>query len=253
MVASPRMAGEYVRSRFVVWRDPDGIHFLRDPSPRLLRFAAALRLGRLWLLCLLGLGISGCCVAPPRAEELFAVGFRTPEQAFATFQTAVRADDPGLLRRCLSTDFIARNKLSEQVLRVFWEQQKKEQPFLRKGIADARSDGPVEFRGGRARMHAKSHGRGITMTFAREEFCEAWGGGEKLADESAPFRERTGAQDGPEGGRWMYGRMPPPAGIAPDRVTELRFGQEWKIDGFAVDEASQADRKSSGDADGSFP
>jgi hypothetical protein len=239
------MAGEYVRSRFVVWRDLDGIHFLLEPASGLLRFAAAL---------LLWLGISGCCVAPPRAEDLFAVGFRTPEQAFATFQTAVRADDPGLLRRCFSSDFVARNKLSEQMLRVFWEQQKKEQPFLRKGIADASSDGPVEFRGGRARLRAKSHGRRITLTFAREEFCEAWGGREKLADESAPVRERTGVQPSDDGGRWMYGRMPLPAGVAPDRVTELRFGQEWKIDGFAVDdEASQGDRKSTGDADGFFP
>jgi hypothetical protein len=207
---------------------------------------------------LLWFSIAGCCVAPPRAEDLFAVGFRTPEQAFATFQTAVRADDPGLLRRCLSSDFIARNKLSEQVLRVFWEQQQQEQPFLRKGIADARADGAVEFRGGRARMRAKSHGRGITMTFAREEFCEAWGGAEKLADESAPFRERTGLQPGNDGGRWMYGRMPLPAGVAPERVTELRFGQEWKIDGFAVDGeggggAAHAEPKPTGDADGSFP
>jgi hypothetical protein len=246
------MAGEYVRSRFVVWQDPDGIHFLHDSPGGLFRIAAAL---------LLWLGISGCCVAPPRAEDLFAVGFRTPEQAFSTFQTAVRADDPGLLRRCLSSDFIARNKLSEQVLRVFWEQQKQEQPFLRLGISDARTDGPVEFRGSRARMRAKSHGRGITMTFAREEFCEAWGGREKLADESAPFRERTGVQPDGDGGRWIYGRMPLPAGIAPERVTELRFGQEWKIDGFAVDdeasresghEASPGDRKNAGDADG-FP
>jgi hypothetical protein len=226
MVASPTMAGEYVRSTFVVWRDSDGIRFRRT-FPGLL--------AALWIL-LASLWVSSCCVAPPRPQDLLSLGYRTPEQAFSTFQTAVRADDPGLLRLCLSADFKARNKLSEQVMREYWDRLKKQQPFLRKGLADALPEGPAEVRGDRARLRAKSHGHSITLVFAREEFCEAWGGGEKLADESAPFRKRTGMQEGAQGERWIYGRMPLPPGVAIDRVTELRFGQEWKIDDFAMDD-----------------
>jgi hypothetical protein len=220
------MAGEYVRSTFVVWRDSDGIRF-RSSFPGLLG-AVQVLLASLWL--------SSCCVDPPRPQDLLSLGYRTPEQAFSTFQTAVRADDPGLLRRCFSADFVASNKLSEQGFREYWDGLKNQQSLLRKWLADARPDGPVEVQGIRARMHAKSHGRGITLRFVREEFCEAWGGGEKLADESAPFRSRTGVQEGNQGERWIYGRMPLPQGVAPDRVTELRFGQEWKIDDFALDD-----------------
>lgn len=187
-------------------------------------------------MLLASLWVASCCVDPPRPADLLSLGYRTPEQAFSTFQTAVRADDPGLLRRCFSADFVARNRLSEQVMREYWDRLKKQEPFLRKGLADAQPEGPAEVRGGRARMHAKSHGRGITLNFAREEFCEAWGGGEKLADESAPFRDRTGVQEGNHGDRWMYGRMPLPPGVAIDQVTELRFGVEWKIDDFALDD-----------------
>jgi hypothetical protein len=179
---------------------------------------------------------AACCVAPPDARELLAVGFRSPEQAFASFQTAVRADDPGLLRRCLSADFVARNHLSEQVFRTYWAELEKNQPFLRKGIADADAKGPAEIRGDRARIRAETHGRKLEVELVREDFCEAFAGGEKLVDEPAPFRERTGVQPAADGSSWIYGRMPLPPGVASDRVTELRFGQEWKIDSFRIQE-----------------
>ena len=195
---------------------------------------------------LLGLAAAGCRVAPPGIQELLAVGFRTPEQAFGTFQTAVRADDPGLERRCLSSDFLARNHLSEQVFRTFWERLEKDEPFLRKGIADARVEGPAELRPGRARIRAESHGRKLVVELVREDFCEAWAGGDRIADEAAPFRERTGVQEGSDGTRWIYARMPLPAGVEPERATELRFGREWKIDRFAVSGAEAAPDDGSG-------
>ena len=194
-------------------------------------------LGRLLLLAALAGSGSACCVAPPATEDLLAVGFRTPEQAFATFQTAVRADEPALLRRCLSADFVARNHLSEQVFRVFWERLLDEQPFLRKGIADAERPLPAEVRREHARIRAESHGRKITVDLVLEDFCEAWAGAAKVADEAAAFRERTGAQPADDGTSWAYGRMPLPAGVRPESLTELRFGREWKIDGFEVEGA----------------
>ncbi|MFN0007068.1 MAG: hypothetical protein ACKVXR_04100 [Planctomycetota bacterium] len=187
-------------------------------------------------LAVLGLSIaaSGCCVAPPKAGDLLAVGFRTPEQAFRTFQTAVRADDPGALRRCLSAGFIAEHRLSEQVFREFWDRLEKDEPFLRRGIADAQIEGPVEVRRDLARLHATSHGRRIHVTFVREDFCEAWEGGTRRIDEAASFQDRSGVQTTPEGMRWMFGRMPVPEGVSTDRISELRIGREWKIDGFEI-------------------
>jgi hypothetical protein len=204
----------------------------RMPGPKLAREASLAV-----LLLLLGAGTgAGCCVAPPTTGELLAVGFHTPEQAFATFQTAVRADDPSLERRCLSADFVARNHLSEQVFRVFWEQLEEDEPFLRKGIADAERSGPAEVRRDRATLRAESHGKKIVVELVREDFSEAFSGDERLVDEAAPFAERTGVQPAADGTSWIYGRMPLPSGIAPERVTELRLGREWKIDGFRVDE-----------------
>lgn len=202
----------------------------------------------------LALLAAGCCVSPPSARELLAVGFRTPEQAFETFQTAVRADDPSLLRRCLSSDFVARNRLSEQVFRTFWAELQKDEPFLRKGVADAKPTDPTETARSKARIRAETHGRKLVVDLVLEDFCEAWAGGEKVADEAAPFRDRTGVQPASDGTSWVFGRMPLPPGTAPERVTELRFGREWKIDAFHIEEDSPArpgtarDTLSAGDA-----
>ena len=185
--------------------------------------------------------LSGCCVAPPRPGELLSVGFRTPEQAFRTFQIAVRADDPGAVRRCLSAEYVAENKLSEQVFREFWEQLLSDEPFLRKGIADATIEPPVEVRRDLARLRAVSHGRTIKIALRREDFCEAWEGGERKVDEAAPFQDRSGVQTAADGTHWIYGRMPVPEGLQTDRITELRVGREWKIDGFEILEEGGGD------------
>ena len=206
-----------------------------DPRSILERVAPGLALA---VSC--GFAGAGCCVAPPSAKDLFAVGFRSPDQTFSTFQTAVRADDLALERRCLSADFVSRERLSELGWRVFWEQMQKEHPFLRKGIADARPESHPDVRGGRARMRVGSHGREVEIQLVREDFAEAWSGTEKVADETAPFGERTGVQPGDAGSRWFYGRLPLPAGADPARITELRVGREWKIDGFLFVEAGKS-------------
>ena len=258
MVPPSRTAGEYVRSTFEVGSESQGFFFALDLVPPAGRRArnpfAPLDSPRMtarpprgsrsgpWSLGLALIGsalCAACCVAPPKAGDLLAVGFRTPDQAFATFQTAVRADDPGAQYRCLSADFLRRNGLSEIAFREYL-QLDREEPLLRKGIADARPASPAEVRADLARLLVVSHGRSIRIDLVREDFCEAWAGGEKVADEAAPFRERTGVQPAADGSSWVYGRMPLPPGTAPDRVTELRFGREWKIDGFHLEEDAPA-------------
>jgi hypothetical protein len=190
--------------------------------------------------------VAACCVSPPDTRELLAVGFRSPEQSFSSFQTAVRADDPGLLRRCLSADFVARNHLSEQVFRTFWEELCRKERYLRKGIADAQAKGTAEIRGDRALIRAETHGRKLEVELVREDFCEAWAGGEKVVDEAVPFRERTGVRPASDGTPWMFGQLALPPGAPADRVTELRFGREWKIDAFRIQDDGPT--ASSGDA-----
>jgi hypothetical protein len=78
----------------------------------------------------------------------------------------------------------------------------------------------------------------------REDFCEAWEGGERRIDEAADFRERVGTQAAADGTAWVYGRMPVPKGVSAERLTELRVGREWKIDGFEIVEAQAAGPRS---------
>jgi len=199
--------------------------------PRLRRIASGALLG--WMG-------SACCVTPPTPRELLSLGFRAPEQTFATFQTAVRADDLETLRRCFSSGFISRNHLSSLVFRTFWEDLRQREPFLRRGITDARAAGPATVRGDRAWLVAGSHGRTATLDLVREDFCEAWAGGELVADEATDFARRTGTQQGDQGRRWMYGQVEVPAGRDTSEITELRVGREWKIDDFDFTQAPSA-------------
>jgi len=205
------------------------------------------------LAVLLAGSIAGCCVAPPDARELLAVGYRTPEQAVSTFQVAVRADEPDLTRRCFSNDFLARNHVSSFAWRVFWEDWVKREPFLRKGIADARATGPAQIVGSRARIELESHGRRLRAVLVLDDFCELWQGGERVLDEPRPFDQTTGVQTDGNGTRHVFGRVAVPAGRDPAQLTELRFGREWKIDDFEIlDEASKPDAKNRKDSiDGS--
>ncbi len=184
------------------------------------------------------------CVSPPSTKDLLSVGFRTPEQTFATFQTAVRADDPGLEFRCFSAGFRTRTQppLSQLNYREFREVLRREHPLLRKGLADARIES-MERRGSRARLRASSHGQQLEIQLALDDYAEVWAGGEPVVDESIDFEQRTGTQTAADGRRWIHGSSPLPDGFDAARVTELRFGREWKIDGIAtVGEASEERR-----------
>jgi hypothetical protein len=198
--------------------------------------------GRAPVLAALGAALlaGAGCVSPPDSAALLAVGFRTPAQTFRTFQTAVRAEEPDLQLRCFSAGFVAENRLSKLSWREFWQQETDRQPFLRKGIADARIEGEPVLRGERAELIAESHGRRMRVAFALDDYAEVWAGDDALVDEPIRFRDRVGLQKAPDGSRWIYGqvRLPSraPDGLAP--ITELRFGREWKIDGIEVlDEA----------------
>ncbi|MFN0243865.1 MAG: hypothetical protein ACKVWV_13330 [Planctomycetota bacterium] len=181
------------------------------------------------------------CVSAPEAKDWLAIGFRTPEQTFATFQTAVRADEPGLEYRCLSSQFVSSSGISNLTYREFREELRRKNPLLRKGIADAELESAPEIRGDRARLVVRSLGRRMRFELVREGYAQLWSQGELVADEPLPFQRATGAQHADDGSTWVYGRMRLPQGRQAEDVTEVRFASEWKIDGIeSLGEASKS-------------
>jgi hypothetical protein len=209
------------------------------------RFAPLARHAALLGAC----SLAGCWVSPPRVEDLLAVGYRTPEQAFRTFQTAVRADEPELEYRCFSQDFRDRNGISKLVWREAREKLRDDFPFLRKGLTDATAVEPVVVRGDRARLRVTAHSHVIEIGLVREDFVEVFAGGELWFDSAVPFEEHTGIQTRADGARWIYGQsaLPSGAGAVPE-FTELRFGREWKIDSFESTDAPPPPKSSRAEA-----
>ena len=193
-------------------------------------------------LALSVLALSACRVSPPTAAELLAVGYRTPQQTFATFQTGIRAEEPDLQRSCFSARFLAENRLSKLNWREYIDVLREREPLLRYGLAEARVEEPVERSGTRARLTARTHGRALVLDLVLEEYFEVWSGPELVAD--GDVVERIGIQETADGGRWLYGQVPlGERAIAPAQVTELRLAREWKIEGIGLADAPEDDRK----------
>jgi len=195
------------------------------------------RLGRPWLAVLLALVGSGC-VGGPTTDDLLAVGFRTPRQAFRTFQTAVRADLLDLEYRCWSASFRRRNGLSQHVYREGRRQLLESQPFLR-WIAKAEVDGEEALGPDRHRLFCKVEAlwveRHFAVDFVRTGFLELRGGrdeSELLYDEYLPFERTVRIDPHPDGG-WdltcTAELWPENAYGDPVQADELRVAREWQI------------------------
>lgn len=188
---------------------------------------------------LLGLLAPACCVAPPRTEEWLTVGWKSPRQAFATFQTAIRADSAELEYRCFSTGFRERNGISKLGWREARAELRRQHPWLRKGISDARLESDPVQNGPRARAVAASHGQRIALGFVREDFAELWQGDTLVLDEGIDFERATLEQRGADGRRWFQASLALPSGDETEHDwSEMRIGREWKIDSFEVLDAS---------------
>jgi hypothetical protein len=180
--------------------------------------------------------ILGACVCPPSPEDVLQIGFRTPEQAFRTFQTATRLDDPDLELRCFSSGFRERNQISQLTWRVGREDLYRRQPWLRVGIVGAEVI-EREVREPRARLRIDTAAGDYQVDLVREDFAEGWAGGERVFDvelggaDRPPWEKTTGVQRDAENSDWFYGRVELPAGVDGGALTDVRFGREWKIDG----------------------
>src|SRR5262249_5132038 len=135
---------------------------------------------------LLAWALSAGCLSEPKAEDWLAVGFRTPEQTFRTFQTGLRADLPDLEYRCFGADFKHRvgGSLLAYVGRL------RPQPLL-KYAAKAKIKKVQELSPERVRIEAEVnvwfHHRSFTVDFVREDFYELYEGEKRVDDDLADW------------------------------------------------------------------
>jgi hypothetical protein len=177
-------------------------------------------------------------VARPSSQDWLAVGFRSPEQTFRTFQTGLRAGLPDLEYRCFGTGFKRRaaGELGAFSLLGYAEYRSqlfRKQPLLKLAataeIKEVRTLAP-----GRARVVAEVdtwfHDETFAVELVREDFYELYVGELRVADDLAEWGELTRGEDG-----MLMVRVPLPGGMTAHELDELRAGREWKIDGFPLD------------------
>jgi hypothetical protein len=179
------------------------------------------------IVFLAGLACCGLpsCTSVPTPAEMLATGFRSPEQCFRTFQCAVRADEPAWEYKCFSSRFRAEHHVS-QLVWLEMREQLWSQVGMRWAVAKAKPERPARVIGDTAWMTVCALGETVELRFVREGFGELWSGSTQLSDDALDFPSRTGTQEG----RWFYGQVEMPPGAESAKVTEMRLGQEWKLD-----------------------
>ena len=180
------------------------------------------------------------CVGAPDAERLLAVGWRTPEQAFETFKTAIAADQPHLEYRCFSAGFRRANGLSENVYREARARLLEEQPFIR-WFSKAEIE-RSESRGERVQylevvVDAKVAARRFGVVLVRDDAIEIYSGdpehrGELVFDAYVEFGELVRVETHDDGSYELRvrERFYPNGALDGARLGEVRVLQEWKID-----------------------
>jgi hypothetical protein len=171
------------------------------------------------------------CLSPPEAEELLAVGYRTPRQALETFQTYLRADLPAREYLCFSAGFRRRNGLSAATYGEGREQLFRQQPWL-KLMARAEVVGERAVGEEQHWIDVRELGRTVRVKLVREGFYEIFGGEELLTDAYADFDALVRVAGAGPGAR-LEARIPletRPGELA--GMSEVTVARHWKIDAF---------------------
>ena len=179
------------------------------------------------------LALATACVAPPTAEDYLAVGFRSPEQAFQSYQTAFAGNQIDLEYRSLGRDFRNAQGIDGMTYRLAREQILKENPFIKwvaaGDIIESKALGPDRHR---LTIQVKNW---LTDTrfyvyLQREDFFEAWVDERSAFFYFASFDEHVFTdEDDPH---LLYAVAQAPPEVDPSEITELNFGREWRIAGF---------------------
>ncbi len=183
--------------------------------------------------------VSGGCLCPPRAEDLLAVGFRTPRQTLTTFQTFLRADLPLQEYLCFSARFRDEHGLSAVAYGEGRERLFRENPWLKlfakAVVVSEGSEGEGEHW-----IDVEVLARTVRVRLVREPFFEIWSGAELLADGYGDF-ERLVDLAATESGTNLAVEIqledPPEAYRG---ISEVVVARPWKIDGLReIDTPSQ--------------
>lgn len=177
--------------------------------------------------------LCGCISRSPGPEDWLSTSFRTPLSTVEAFQDALAGDLPDLEYRCLSSAFRARHGVSSLAYRT----QREELPFFRQmadaEILEVRPLGPrsVEVLG---RVSKLGFDRRFRLRLVREDFYEIRRGDELVGDGLAAFEELVELRQDAFGSAWAQASAPVPEGLGLAEVTEVRVGQDWKIDDFEI-------------------
>ncbi|MCP3917758.1 MAG: hypothetical protein GY711_19615 [bacterium] len=205
----------------------------------MMSLARVVRTAAGWLVVLGLFGTAGgCCVTPPNLDEVRDFGFETPGQAFRSFRTGVRADSFDLEYRCFSSGWKRRNGAGIQAYLEFRDELIAQNRFLRLGLAKLELR-HIEFLApDRAILVTEAFGQTVTFLLVREEYWELEVPGQKKRDGATNLLADQVIVADPQAEGRFWGRVDVDDPTAVTRFSRLAFGREWKIDDFAVADAS---------------
>jgi hypothetical protein len=175
------------------------------------------------------LTLTGACVCPPSAEEMADLGFRTPEQAFRSYQSYLAADLVEWEYRCLSSGFKERHGISFSTYLEVRGELFETQPWL-KVFADAEIVGSVSVAEDVHDIEARVAGRTVRVRLVREDSYEIWEGPDLLWDDDARFEEVVSLEPTPDGPRLTATVAPGVPNLDLSTATEFTVERSWKID-----------------------
>ena len=173
------------------------------------------------------LALAGCFAPEPEPDDWLAYGFRSPEETFRSYLTALAGDKPELEYTCLSQAMKEREGGNLLAYLTFREELFFSRPWL-KAAARAEVVGEPQHLGpDRVRLDARVEWMFWDESFAvelvAEGFYEYWSGSERVEDAYHAFElRREGAA--------VVARVPAPEDVDLAEITELRLGRDWKID-----------------------
>ncbi len=200
-----------------------------------------LSLALFFLCAALPFGLTSCRALPPGADDLLETGFRSPEQTFHTFRTAVSIDHVDLEYRCFSQYFREENGIDQLTYREFRAALLDDLPFLRH-IGQAQVLESRQMEPGvwlvRSRVRYLWKLVDFDVLLSTEDFYELYAGDQRVLDDYGDFEESVAVDtiENSVAASWqLEGGLPPSVGATD--ITEVRIGKEWKISAFRVAEA----------------